>query len=76
MPDLFIDGTWRSASAGGRRDVVNPFDAEVFATVDEAGPADAEAAVRAARRAFDHGTWATSDVAHRADLLRRVADLL
>ncbi|WP_337062683.1 aldehyde dehydrogenase family protein [Kineococcus sp. G2] len=76
MPELFIDASWRSAADGGRRDVVNPYDGEVFTTVDEAGPADAEAAVLAARRAFDAGPWPHTPVAERADLLRRVADLL
>ncbi|GAA0291638.1 aldehyde dehydrogenase family protein [Kineococcus aurantiacus] len=76
MPDLFVAGRWRSAAAGGTRDVVNPFDAEVFAVVDEAAAEDAEAAVLAARAAFDEGSWARAPVAERAALLDRVADLL
>ncbi|MEZ0165465.1 aldehyde dehydrogenase family protein [Kineococcus sp. LSe6-4] len=76
MPDLYIAGTWRAAAAGERRDIVNPFDAQVFQTVDEAGPADAEAAVLAARAAFDTTGWPRLDAAERADLLRRVAALL
>ncbi|MEW1959663.1 aldehyde dehydrogenase family protein [Kineococcus sp. NPDC059986] len=76
MPELFVAGQWRSAAAGGTRDVVNPFDAQVFAVVDEAAAEDAEAAVLAARTAFDDGPWARTPVAERAALLDRVADLL
>lgn len=76
MPELFVAGRWRSAAAGGTRDVVNPFDAQVFEVVDEAAAEDAEAAVLAARTAFDEGPWARTPVAERAALLDRVADLL
>ncbi|WP_380172252.1 aldehyde dehydrogenase family protein [Kineococcus sp. DHX-1] len=76
MPELFVAGEWRSAAAGGTRDVVNPFDGQVFEVVDEAGAQDAEAAVLAARTAFDEGSWARTPVAERAALLDRVADLL
>ena len=76
MPDLLVDGEWRSAADGGTRDLVNPYDAEVFAVVDEASETDAVAAVMAARRCFDQGSWPATPVARRADLLRRTADLL
>ncbi|GAB3457062.1 aldehyde dehydrogenase family protein [Kineococcus endophyticus] len=76
MPELFIAGEWRSAAAGGTRDVMNPFDGQVFEVVDEAAAQDAEAAVLAARTAFDEGPWTRTPVAERAALLNRVADLL
>ncbi|WP_432536523.1 aldehyde dehydrogenase family protein [Kineococcus arenarius] len=76
MPELFIDSTWRPAAEGGRREVVNPYDGEAFTTVDEASAPDAEAAVLAARRAFDTGPWPRTGVQERSALLRRVADLL
>lgn len=40
------------------------------------GAEDADAAVAAARRAFDAGDWSRTPVAERSALLRRVADLL
>ena len=46
------------------------------ATVDEAGPKDAAAAIAAARDAFDSGPWPGTPAAERGDLLLRVADLL
>ncbi len=76
MPELFIDGTWRPALNGGTRDLVNPYDGQVFRVVDEADEADAEAAVLAARRCFDEGTWPATPVAERSALLHRTADLL
>ncbi|WP_380160524.1 aldehyde dehydrogenase family protein [Kineococcus sp. R86509] len=76
MPELFVAGEWRSALAGETREVVNPYDGRTFTVVDEAGAADAEAAVLAARAAFDEGTWPSTPVAERAALLERTADLL
>lgn len=73
---LYIGGEWRSASDGGTRDVINPANGSVVAVVDEATPDDARAAVAAARAAFDDGTWRSTPVGERAELLNRVADLL
>jgi betaine-aldehyde dehydrogenase len=76
MPDLFIGGQWVAAANGGRRDIRCPADASPVATVDEAGRADTEAAIGAARRAFDDGTWPGTPARERGALLLRVADLL
>ncbi len=76
MPSQFIDGKW-TAGSGGTADVLNPFDASVVETVDQAGPDDVAAAVAAARAAFDDPRgWRTTAVTERAALLRRIADLL
>lgn len=75
-PDLLIGGSWRRASGGATRDIVNPADGAVVAVVDEAAPEDALAAIGSARAAFDDGTWPATPVAERAALLERVADLL
>lgn len=75
-PDLYIGGSWRHASDRGTRDIVNPADGSIVATVDEATPDDARAAVAAARTAFDDGAWPARPVTERAELLDRVADLL
>ncbi|KUI27815.1 betaine-aldehyde dehydrogenase [Mycobacterium sp. IS-1742] len=75
-PDLYIGGSWRHAGDGGTRDIVNPADGSLAATVDEATPDDARAAVAAARHAFDDGAWPATPVAERAALLDRIADLL
>jgi betaine-aldehyde dehydrogenase len=75
-PDLCIGGTWRRASDGGTREIVNPATGAVAAVVDEATDADARAAVSAARTAFDDGPWRATTAADRATLLNRIADLL
>ena len=76
MPSLFIAGRWGGASDGGTREVTNPASGAAFAVVDEATPADATAAVAAARATFDDGVWPATPIAERAALLRRIADLL
>jgi betaine-aldehyde dehydrogenase len=76
VPSLFVDGQWVSAAAAGEREVRCPFDSSLVAVVDEAGPADVEAAIAAARRAFDHGPWPGTPASERGALLLRVADLL
>src|SRR5690242_3094272 len=77
VPDLFVDGRWTSGS-GGSAQVVNPFDASVVRSVDQASVADVDRAVAAARRAFDDtgGPWRTTEAPARGALLRRIADLL
>ncbi|MGH3517131.1 MAG: aldehyde dehydrogenase family protein [Haloechinothrix sp.] len=79
MKDLYIDGLWAEAegsAATAGRVVVNPYNGSELAAVSEAGPADVDAAVSAARRAFDGGSWRATSARERGELLRRVADLL
>ncbi|WP_406390298.1 aldehyde dehydrogenase family protein [Streptomyces sp. NBC_00887] len=76
MPDLFIGGRWSAAIEGGTREIRCPADGTSVATVDEAGPQDAAAAVAAAREAFDRGPWPSTPAAERGRLLLRVADLV
>ena len=76
MPDLYVDGSWVPARAGGRREIRCPADASVVGEVDEAGAEDTEAAIGAAHRAFHDGPWPTWSNRARGDLLLRVADLL
>jgi betaine-aldehyde dehydrogenase len=76
MPNLYVGGRWALPRAGGVRDVVNPCDRRVIATVDEAGPPDVAEAVAAARAAFEAGPWPATPAVQRAALLGRVAALL
>ncbi|WP_190816914.1 aldehyde dehydrogenase family protein [Saccharopolyspora pogona] len=75
-PSLFIDGEWASAADGRTREIRCPADGTLVATVDEAGTADAERAIAAARRAFDDGAWTATSAWERGDLLLRVSDIL
>jgi len=76
MPGLYIDGTWREALDDRIREIRCPADGKVVATVSEAGPEDARAAIRAARRAFDEGPWRDTPAPERSRILHRVADQL
>jgi betaine-aldehyde dehydrogenase len=76
MPELFIGGKWTSAVEGRVREIRCPADGTLVAAVDEAGPRDADAALAAAREAFDNGPWPQASAAERGRLLLRVADLL
>ncbi len=54
---LFIDGDFVDAQSGETFESVDPGTGAVIAQVARAGKADAEAAIAAARRAFDRGEW-------------------
>ncbi len=76
MPENFIAGGWVSAIRGGRREIRCPADGELVAEIDESTAEDTDAAIAAARTAFDTGTWPGTSARERGDLLLRVADLL
>jgi acyl-CoA reductase-like NAD-dependent aldehyde dehydrogenase len=73
---LFVGGQWREAADGARTEVVDPSRGAVVTTVAEAGAADVDAAVRAAREAFDGGTWSGLSGRERGRILHRVAELI
>lgn len=73
---LFIGGQWREAADGARTEVVDPSRGTVVTTVAEAGAADVDAAVQAAREAFDSGQWSGLSGRERGRVLLRVAELI
>ncbi|MFC9913288.1 aldehyde dehydrogenase family protein [Streptomyces sp. NPDC127197] len=73
---LFIGGRWREAAGGARREVVDPSTGRAVGTVAEADAADVDAAVAAAREAFETGPWAATSGRERARILHRVAGLI
>ncbi|MEV6482957.1 aldehyde dehydrogenase family protein [Streptomyces sp. NPDC051576] len=73
---LFVGGQWREAADGARTEVVDPSRGRVVTTVAEAGSADVDAAVRAAREAFDSGHWSGRSGRERGRILHRVAELI
>lgn len=70
---LFIGGRWEAPAGTGTIEVVNPTTEEVLGTVPDATPADMDAAVGAARRAFDEGPWPHMAPAERAQVLATVS---
>ncbi|WP_329296106.1 aldehyde dehydrogenase family protein [Streptomyces pseudovenezuelae] len=73
---LFVGGRWREAADGARTEVLDPSRGAVLTTVAEAGADDVDAAVRAAREAFDGGTWSGLSGRERGRILHRVAELI
>ena len=73
--ELFIDGGWSGSSAPGR-EILDPSTGAVAARVAQAGPAETDRAVAAARRAFDEGPWPRMGPRERGRILLRAAVLL
>ena len=71
---LFIDGSFEPSKQGGVFKTVNPASEEVLAEVSDAGQADGDRAVAAARRAFT--SWSALPGAERAKYLFRIARIL
>ena len=72
---LLINNEWLDAAGGKTMDVVNPATEEVIAAVASAGKSDVDAAVAAARAAFD-GPWGRMSARERGRLVSRLADRL
>ncbi len=72
----FIDGRWRDANDGRRITVDDPATGKPIAEVARAQAADIDAAVSAARRAFDARTLIDMKPSDRGELLHRVANEL
>jgi len=73
---MFIDGEWRDAVSGNSMPTTNPANGETLAEVALGDAADVNAAVQAARRAFDSGPWPRMDALERGAILRRMADAI
>ena len=70
---MFINGKWCPAQSGAEMDARNPANGSLLATVPQGGAADIDAAVKAARAAFE-GPWAKFTPFERQALLLRIAD--
>ncbi|MDE3813233.1 aldehyde dehydrogenase family protein [Sinorhizobium meliloti] len=70
---LYIDGRWVAPAGGTMLPVIDPATEEVFHHIAAAGAADADAAVKAAREAFDNGPWPRLSGKERAKYLRAMA---
>ena len=70
---LYINGAWVEPAKGGTLPVIDPATEQVFHHIPAATAEDAEAAVQAARAAFDHGPWPRLSGKERAVYLRAMA---
>lgn len=71
---LCIDGEWICADARSATPVINPSTEEVLGSAPIATSDDLERALAAADRSF--ASWGATDVASRAQLLRKVAKVI
>lgn len=70
----FIDGEFVDAHSGRTFPTYAPSTGQLLASVADGGVEDVDRAARAARRAFDAGSWADADVRRAA--MTRLADLV
>lgn len=72
---LFINGQFVNARSADTLDVIDPSTCRVVATAPDANAEDVDAAVGAARRAFD-GPWRETSAQERGRILMRIATAL
>ncbi|MBJ7336786.1 aldehyde dehydrogenase [Mycolicibacterium sp.] len=72
--DLFVGGRFVAPATKATLDVISPNSEEIIAKVPMGSPLDIDAAVTAARRAFDDGDWRRCSAADRAAVVRAIAD--
>lgn len=71
---LFINGEYVDAKSGETFESIDPGTGIPFAKIAKAGTEDVEAAIHAARAAFDSGVWSDMDVSKRSRLVMNFAD--
>ncbi len=81
LPDAFearhlIGGIWCDSADGAVSERHSPAHGSLVSVAAKGGKAEVEAAIAAARAAFDAGDWAFSSGKDRAAILLRVADLI
>ncbi|WP_308493851.1 aldehyde dehydrogenase family protein [Microbacterium terrisoli] len=74
--ELFIGGRWVAPAEGGRLEVIDPSTGRRVGEVAAASTSDVDAAVAAARAAFDAGRWSGLSGRERSRVLLRVASLM
>jgi len=70
----YVDGAFVPARTGRTFEVHDPSTEAVIAMVPDSGEADVDAAVAAARRAFDEGPWGRTTAQERGRVLFRLAE--
>ncbi len=72
----FIDGKFCPSSTNQTFADINPANGETIAQVASGNSTDIDAAVSAAKHAFDKGPWSTWSIKQRAQVLRKIGDLI
>src|SRR6187200_583757 len=71
----FVNGEFRDPQDGATLDIVNPSTGEVYASSPRSGAADVDAAMKAARAAFE-GDWRDTTPSERMGFLLKMADAI
>jgi acyl-CoA reductase-like NAD-dependent aldehyde dehydrogenase len=74
--EQYIDGEWMASEGGGTMESVDPFTGKPWAVLPDSSAADVDAAVGAAREAFDRGPWPHLLPRERAGYIHRLAELI
>ena len=72
----FVNGAPMASTGKGRIDVINPATGNKVSSISDATQSDVDAAVAAARIAFENDEWSNMPPAQRANLLSNYADIL
>jgi betaine-aldehyde dehydrogenase len=72
---LFIGGRWTAPAGTDTLDVISPSTEEPVGRIPKVTEADVDAAVAAARTAFDEGPWPRMEPAERLEVMQRFAGL-
>jgi betaine-aldehyde dehydrogenase len=70
----YVNGQWVPSTSGETFPVCDPSTEEVIAQVASSKAADIDKAVKAARTAFDSGSWATTSAQDRGRILFKLAE--
>ena len=73
---LFIGGQWVQPNSDATIELVAPHTGQAYGHVPDGSVADIDAAVAAARKAFDEGPWPRMTRAERADIMDKLADVM
>ena len=71
--NFYINGAWVTPLSGSEMDVINPSTEQVCAVISIGGQADTNAAVAAAKAAFN--SWSQTSKSHRLTLLKRFLEI-
>ena len=76
LEPYLVDGAWLAPEGAELLDVIDPATEQLITRVPQAGAAEVDAAVAAAKRAHDDRRWSGMSPHDRSRVLHRVADLI
>jgi len=74
--EIFVAGKWQAPISGETYQPINPANEEPVGAVGKADERDIDAAVAAARKAFDEGPWPKMGAHERGRIVWRLGDLI